>query len=163
MTYALTLLGGLVAGALMLPVAKIMFPSPTDADLARVEYRPPVLTARDVARMDTIQPAVNDYEGSVAQMVARGHGYARQAVKAIYRGSARVARHARSMVWERPSAFVRRHRKGGGYHETLHASGSYKERMGAAAYAPRHSQEYPNLITDLEAMLATEAYEGVPA
>lgn len=155
MTYALTLLGGLVAGALMLPVAKIMFPSPTDEDLRRVEMAPP--------EPRIVERPVNDYEGSVAQMVARGHGYARQAVKAVYRGSARVARHARSMVWERPSAFVRRHRKGGGYHETLHASGSYKERMGAAAYAPRHSQEYPNLITDLEAMLATEAYEGVPA
>lgn len=150
MTYALTLLGGLVAGAFMLPVVNIMFPTGPDMEPSRPLDQPPRIVERPV----------DDYEGSVAQMVARGHGYARSAVSAVYRGTARVARHARSVVWERPSRYVRCHRKGGGYRETLHAAGSYKERT----YVGRHSAEHVGMIADLEAMLATEAaHEGVYA
>src|ERR1700755_1438989 len=108
------LIGALGLGVLMIPFARAMFPSPTDDELRHVE--PPVMTARAVVRMRTVRRSVSGYEGSVSQMVVRGTRPARQAVSGALRG----ARHAARVVWERPSAYVRRHaRRGRRYYETL--------------------------------------------
>jgi hypothetical protein len=156
MTYAYTLLGGLVAGAFMLPVAAIMFPSP-----GLGESRPlPIIT----------EPPVNDYEGSVAQSVARGTGRVRTVAKTVYRGVAHVARHARRVTWERPCNLVRKHSKAGAYHDTVSSGRAdvfadvarqrdfMDEAPTVVGVGPRHSAEHKNMIAELERMLSVHDF-----
>jgi hypothetical protein len=145
--YALT--GILILGTAMLPLARALFPSPTDEELRRVT--PPPMSARAVVRMNVVQPAVNDYEGSVAQSVARGAG---RTGKAVYGALKGAARHAR-VVWDRPSAYVRRHAASGRrYYETLSSRavrnflGDVPQRVG------RHSYEF-QMSRVAEALLAS--------
>lgn len=161
--YVIALLGCLVGGSAMLLLVNEMFPSPTDADLKRVEFDDG--PTRAIQRPAIQRRPVNDYEGSVGQMVARGRRMGGSAVRGVYRGVAHVARHARRQGWERPSDFVRRHaHKGHRYHDTVSSCvpNPFFYGHGQNWEVGRHSIEHINMITELEAMLAREP-EGVRA
>jgi hypothetical protein len=124
MTYAL--IGGLVVGGLLVLLSGELFPSPTDRELLGAQIEP--------WHPKVVEPSVDDYQGSVGQLVARGHG----PVRTVVSGALKViARHVR-VVWERPSTYVRRHRKGGGYYDTLHAYGAMVVSDILNPYRARH-------------------------
>lgn len=160
MTYAFTLLGSLVAGALMLPVVQIMFPTGPNGQ-------------PDKRDLPVVERPQDDYQGSVGAMVARGTGRMRTVATDVYRGVAYVARHARRMGWERPCNLVRKHSRAGAYHDTQ-SSGRMAEFSDVqrqrdfmddaptlVGVGPRHSAEHANLITDLEQMLAAHDFSMI--
>lgn len=132
MTFAAVSLGAYAAVGLVL--VKVMFPSPTDTELDKVD------PGRYIVPPE--QMPVNDYNGSLAQSV---HGYPRKRVSVALKAvSAYAARHAAPVVGV--VHVILRHRKRGGIYLCptdgpgtqqwlLSMSG---ENLIPAYYEPRH-------------------------